>query len=59
MEKIGRIRKRLGNFKNVLHLFFRHCPLAAVVAEKKTKMIRNVLADVCTVHVLPSSDSRD
>lgn len=37
MEKIGRIRKRLGNFKNVLHLFFRHCPLAAAVAEKKNQ----------------------
>ena len=49
MEKIGRIRKRLGNIKNVLHLFFRHRPLAAVVAEKKPpKMIRDVLGDVCT-----------
>lgn len=28
MEKIGRIRKRLGNFKN-LHFFFHRRPLAA------------------------------
>jgi hypothetical protein len=28
MEKIGRIRKRLGNFKN-LHFFFHHHPLTA------------------------------
>jgi len=28
MEKIGRIRKRLGNFKIILHLFFRRRPLA-------------------------------
>ena len=36
MEKIGRIRKRLGNFKNILHLFLRRRPLAAVVAHKRS-----------------------